>query len=207
MQDPEPRAVGERTEHPLDLRRGACRDYMHIRDYNALARTRQLSSPGTARTPWLMGLRGPAMAPRYLRSDSEVNPAAPEPAEREAQSRGVLERREHVTVDMDLNAVPVQALVRCGVLRDLERPDRAAFDPSSAVHDRLERNAQHPTPGTDVVPHFRGLEVSLAHDPSMPEAEPCRRPPTSPRSRASAAESGHRTACCSPALLTPLGAR
>ena len=101
---------------------------------------------------------------------SEVQPAAPEPAEDEAQPGGVLERRDDVTMDVYLDPVGVHEFVRGRVLRNLERPDRAAFDPSSAVHDRLERNAQHPAPGTDVIPHFRGLEVSLTHASSMPQA-------------------------------------
>ena len=71
---------------------------------------------------------------------------------------------------MDVHGDPagLNGLVRRDVLRGLERPDRAAFDPSSAVHDRLDRDAERPAPGSDVLPQLLGLKVGLAHAPSMP---------------------------------------
>lgn len=144
---------------------------MHVGDFSSPTHLRQGKGSSAARMPQFMGCPSPR---KRLGSGSEAKPAAPELSEGKAESRGILELGEHVTVDMELDAATVQTLKRGCVLRNLERPDRAEFDPSSAVHDRLERNAQNPTPGADVVPHFRGLEMSLTHGFTMPQAEPDR---------------------------------
>ena len=93
----------------------------------------------------------------------EADGAAAEAAERKAQPGGIREGRKHVPVDIEGDPAGVQALMPGGVFQDLERPDRAALDPSSAVHDRLERDVQRPAPGGDVLPEFFGLEVGLPH--------------------------------------------
>jgi hypothetical protein len=113
-------------------------------------------------------LPGGRRAPRS-RLIREADGAAAKATEGERQAPRDGRGDQRVPLDVHGDAVGLEALVRRGVFRSLERPDRAALDPSSAVHDRLDGDAERSTPDDDVLLDYLRLETGLVHGSIMPE--------------------------------------